>query len=53
MDFKFGVVSWDLFSGLLGVMVLKDPVSRDMVPGWNFIIYYFETFSYAAIFPFR
>jgi len=53
MDFKFGVVFWDLFSGLLEVMVLKDPVSRDMVPGWIFIIHFFKTFSYAAIFSFR
>jgi hypothetical protein len=31
MDLKLGVVSWDLFFGLLEVMVLQDPASIDMV----------------------
>lgn len=41
MDFKFGVVFLDLFSGLLGVMVLEDSVSIDMVFKWIFTIHFF------------
>jgi hypothetical protein len=31
MEFEFGVVSLDLFSGLLEVMVLQGPVPTGMV----------------------